>query len=74
MCPRRLNTAGGLAVHLDQVHKVGTDKYDRYSLIYSVDHDELTFGRFESELRTLYQDENHSMSRFTEWREYLLQI
>ncbi|KPV76307.1 uncharacterized protein RHOBADRAFT_13203 [Rhodotorula graminis WP1] len=26
MCPRRLNTAGGLAVHLDQVHKVGTDK------------------------------------------------
>lgn len=27
MCPRRLNTAGGLSVHLDQVHKVGTDKY-----------------------------------------------
>lgn len=26
MCPRRLNTAGGLGVHLDQVHKVGTDK------------------------------------------------
>ncbi|GAA5933901.1 C2H2-type zinc finger protein [Sporobolomyces koalae] len=28
MCPRRLNTAGGLAVHLDQVHKVGTDKIE----------------------------------------------
>lgn len=26
-CPRRLNTAGGLAVHIDQVHKLGTDKY-----------------------------------------------
>ncbi|GAA5873806.1 hypothetical protein JCM8547_005951 [Rhodosporidiobolus lusitaniae] len=28
LCPRRLNTAGGLAVHLDQVHKVGTDKIE----------------------------------------------
>ncbi|GAA6054200.1 hypothetical protein JCM3770_001387, partial [Rhodotorula araucariae] len=28
MCPRRLNTAGGLGVHLDQVHKVGTDKIE----------------------------------------------
>ncbi|POY72443.1 hypothetical protein BMF94_4269 [Rhodotorula taiwanensis] len=27
-CPRRLNTAGGLAVHLDQVHKMGTDKIE----------------------------------------------
>ncbi|KAL8278370.1 hypothetical protein RQP46_009262 [Phenoliferia psychrophenolica] len=26
-CPRRLNTAGGLSVHIDQVHKLGTDKY-----------------------------------------------
>ncbi|KEI38849.1 uncharacterized protein L969DRAFT_50101, partial [Mixia osmundae IAM 14324] len=25
-CPRRLNTAGGLAVHIDQVHKLPTDK------------------------------------------------
>lgn len=25
-CPRRLNTAGGLAVHIDQVHKVPTDR------------------------------------------------
>lgn len=25
-CPRRLNTAGGLSVHIDQVHKLGTDK------------------------------------------------
>jgi hypothetical protein len=25
-CPRRLNTAGGLAVHIDQVHKLGTDR------------------------------------------------
>ncbi|GAA5952270.1 hypothetical protein JCM10213_005187 [Rhodosporidiobolus nylandii] len=28
MCPRRLNTAGGLAVHLDQVHKVPTDRIE----------------------------------------------
>ncbi|BGO90224.1 hypothetical protein NBRC10512_002427 [Rhodotorula toruloides] len=27
-CPRRLNTAGGLAVHLDQVHKMGTDRIE----------------------------------------------
>ena len=26
-CPRRLNTAGGLAVHLGQVHKAQPDKY-----------------------------------------------
>jgi DNA-directed RNA polymerase subunit RPC12/RpoP len=25
-CPRRLNTAGGLAVHIDQVHKLPVDK------------------------------------------------
>jgi len=25
-CPRRLNTAGGLAVHLGQVHKAQPDK------------------------------------------------
>ncbi|GAA5967090.1 hypothetical protein JCM11641_000438 [Rhodosporidiobolus odoratus] len=28
MCPRRLNTAGGLSVHLDQVHKVPADKIE----------------------------------------------
>ncbi|KAM0747477.1 hypothetical protein T439DRAFT_328717 [Meredithblackwellia eburnea MCA 4105] len=27
-CPRRLNTAGGLAVHIDQVHKTTTDKIE----------------------------------------------
>ncbi|KAF7846014.1 hypothetical protein BT93_L5594, partial [Corymbia citriodora subsp. variegata] len=27
-CPRRLNTAGGLAVHIDQVHKVPTDRIE----------------------------------------------
>lgn len=27
MCPRRLNTAGGLAVHIQQVHKLEPDKY-----------------------------------------------
>ncbi|KAK4053534.1 hypothetical protein OIV83_001702 [Microbotryomycetes sp. JL201] len=27
-CPRRLNTAGGLAVHVDQVHKLGVDKIE----------------------------------------------
>ncbi|KAI5481645.1 hypothetical protein MNV49_002871 [Pseudohyphozyma bogoriensis] len=27
-CPRRLNTAGGLAVHIDQVHKLGTDRIE----------------------------------------------
>ncbi len=26
MCPRRLNTAGGLAVHIQQVHKLEPDK------------------------------------------------
>jgi hypothetical protein len=26
MCPRRLNTAGGLAVHIQQVHKLEADK------------------------------------------------
>ncbi len=26
-CPRRLNTAGGLSVHLTQVHKAQPDKY-----------------------------------------------
>ena len=27
MCPRRLNTAGGLAVHMQQVHKLEPEKY-----------------------------------------------
>ncbi|KAK9900884.1 hypothetical protein P389DRAFT_208304 [Cystobasidium minutum MCA 4210] len=27
-CPRRLNTAGGLAVHIDQVHKLPVDKIE----------------------------------------------
>jgi len=27
-CPRRLNTAGGLAVHIDQVHKLPTERID----------------------------------------------
>ncbi|KZV94643.1 hypothetical protein EXIGLDRAFT_611506 [Exidia glandulosa HHB12029] len=27
-CPRRLNTAGGLAVHVQQVHKLDPDKID----------------------------------------------
>jgi hypothetical protein len=27
MCPRRLNTAGGLAVHIQQVHKLDPEKY-----------------------------------------------
>lgn len=27
LCPRRLNTAGGLAVHIQQVHKLEPDKY-----------------------------------------------
>ncbi|KAH8913739.1 hypothetical protein BT69DRAFT_1310923 [Atractiella rhizophila] len=27
-CPRRLNTAGGLGVHIDQVHKLGVDKIE----------------------------------------------
>lgn len=26
MCPRRLNTAGGLAVHIEQVHKLEPEK------------------------------------------------
>ena len=26
LCPRRLNTAGGLAVHIQQVHKLEPDK------------------------------------------------
>lgn len=26
-CPRRLNTAGGLAVHIQQVHKLDPEKY-----------------------------------------------
>ena len=26
-CPRKLNTAGGLAVHIQQVHKLEPDKY-----------------------------------------------
>ena len=29
MCPRRLNTAGGLAVHIQQVHKLEPEKYAR---------------------------------------------
>jgi hypothetical protein len=31
MCPRRLNTAGGLAVHIQQVHKLEPEKYVRES-------------------------------------------
>lgn len=27
LCPRRLNTAGGLAVHIQQVHKLEPEKY-----------------------------------------------
>jgi hypothetical protein len=26
-CPRKLNTAGGLAVHVQQVHKLEPEKY-----------------------------------------------
>ncbi|KAH7335635.1 hypothetical protein B0J17DRAFT_49888, partial [Rhizoctonia solani] len=26
-CPRRLNTAGGLAVHIQQVHKLDPEKF-----------------------------------------------
>lgn len=26
-CPRKLNTAGGLAVHIKQVHKLDPEKY-----------------------------------------------
>ncbi|KAH6897877.1 hypothetical protein BKA70DRAFT_1080978, partial [Coprinopsis sp. MPI-PUGE-AT-0042] len=29
MCPRRLNTAGGLAVHIQQVHKLEADNLPR---------------------------------------------
>ncbi|TFY52242.1 hypothetical protein EVJ58_g10123, partial [Rhodofomes roseus] len=29
MCPRRLNTAGGLAVHIQQVHKLEPDQLPR---------------------------------------------
>ncbi len=32
MCPRRLNTAGGLAVHIQQVHKLEAEKYAPRSL------------------------------------------
>lgn len=31
-CPRRLNTAGGLAVHLGQVHKAEPGRYVRLRL------------------------------------------
>ena len=31
MCPRRLNTAGGLAVHIQQVHKLEPEKYVQHS-------------------------------------------
>lgn len=30
MCPRRLNTAGGLAVHIQQVHKLEPEKWVRF--------------------------------------------
>ena len=30
MCPRRLNTAGGLAVHIQQVHKLEPEKYANF--------------------------------------------
>jgi len=35
MCPRRLNTAGGLAVHIQQVHKLEAEKYAPRSLFQS---------------------------------------
>ena len=34
MCPRRLNTAGGLAVHIQQVHKLEPEKY-ALALVYN---------------------------------------
>ena len=33
MCPRRLNTAGGLAVHIQQVHKLEPEKYAFHPLL-----------------------------------------
>lgn len=35
MCPRRLNTAGGLAVHIQQVHKLEPEKYVHIFPFYS---------------------------------------
>ena len=34
MCPRRLNTAGGLAVHIQQVHKLEPEKCVCYASPY----------------------------------------
>ena len=36
MCPRRLNTAGGLAVHIQQVHKLEPEKFVYCSIIYII--------------------------------------
>jgi hypothetical protein len=35
LCPRRLNTAGGLAVHIQQVHKLEPEKYALCPLLQS---------------------------------------
>lgn len=36
MCPRRLNTAGGLAVHIQQVHKLEPDQSVPYFFYHPV--------------------------------------
>lgn len=63
-CPRRLNTAGGLAVHIDQVHKVPTDRCVSSSRELELA-DAVCTG-----LRIRCRDETASILKSTEWRVY----
>lgn len=43
MCPRRLNTAGGLAVHIQQVHKLEPEKCVRALSLVSASNSALVY-------------------------------
>lgn len=84
-CPRRLNTAGGLTVHLNQVHKTEPDRWATYTWPPSPSHpaiyscsDPLILPLPScippSGSRTPSQEETRSTQKSMEWLESQLQI
>jgi hypothetical protein len=70
MCPRRLNTAGGLAVHIQQVHKLEPEKY--VVPRFSVSSNQPWIACHV--LTTPCQDAMDMKWRSLGWKEFLLQI
>ena len=71
MCPRRLNTAGGLAVHIQQVHKLEPDKFSRFvSTIFFVANQMYHQAFHVSTMH--FRDVMATKSRSLAWRVYQL--